>query len=140
MSGLFVGLLFPLIQDLFMVIFLFGIFLFTYHLISFVKNTGVNKSFIECFNNSSDRRVEFLSGFKTYGSKKNIRNWISPVQLPQPPVKEFVIDGITFRIPELINNNWNARCYGTDLPCLYKIDPRLKARGKNIHSGFHLEK
>jgi hypothetical protein len=51
-----------------------------------------------------------------------------------------VIDGITFRIPGSMNNNWNARCYGTDLPCLYKIDPRLKLRGKNIHSGFRLEK
>jgi hypothetical protein len=51
-----------------------------------------------------------------------------------------MIDGNTFRIPEPINNNWNARCYGTDLPCLYKIDPGLKPRGKNIREGFHLEK
>jgi hypothetical protein len=63
-----------------------------------------------------------------------------PSQLPQPPIKEIVIDGMIFRIPELINTNWNARCYGTDLPCLYKIDPRLKPRGKNIRSGFRLEK
>ena len=68
------------------------------------------------------------------------RNWISPLQLPQPPVKEFVIDGITFRIPLSINNNWNARCYGTQLPCLYEIDPRLRLRGKTISNGFHLEK
>ena len=68
------------------------------------------------------------------------RNWILSLQLPQPPVKEFVIDGITFRIPEITNNNWNKRCYGTELPCLYEIDHRLKPRGKNIRSGFHLEK
>ena len=68
------------------------------------------------------------------------RNWVSPLQLPQPPVEEILIDGITFRIPELINSNWNARCYGTQLPCLYKIDPRLKMRGKNISKGFRLEK
>jgi hypothetical protein len=63
-----------------------------------------------------------------------------PSNLPQPPVKETTIDGITFRIPESINNNWNARCYGTNVPCLYKIDPRLKPRGKDIKEGFRLEK
>jgi hypothetical protein len=68
------------------------------------------------------------------------RNWLLPAKLPQPPTQELIIDGIKFYIPEKINNNWNARCYGTNLPCLYKIDPRLKARGKNIRSGFHLEK
>jgi hypothetical protein len=68
------------------------------------------------------------------------RNWLLPAKLPQPPTQELIIDGIKFYIPEKINNNWNARCYGTNLPCLYRIDPRLKARGKNIRSGFHLEK
>lgn len=68
------------------------------------------------------------------------RNWFLPAKLPQPLVQEVVIDGITFRIPEPINNNWNARCYGTELPCLYKIDPRLNLRGKDIRSGFRLEK
>ena len=68
------------------------------------------------------------------------RNWLSPAKLPKPPVKEITIEGITFRVPEPIQNNWNARCYGTDLPCLYKIDPRLKPRGKTISDGFRLEK
>ena len=63
-----------------------------------------------------------------------------PAQFPQPPVKEIPVHGIIFHIPEKISNNWNARCYGTDLPCLYKIDHRLKTRGKNIRSGFRLEK
>jgi hypothetical protein len=68
------------------------------------------------------------------------RNWLRPAKLPEPPVKEITIEGIIFRIPERINNNWNARCYGTDLPCLYKIDARLKPRGKTISDGFRLEK
>jgi hypothetical protein len=72
--------------------------------------------------------------------QEEYRNIVLPKKLPQPPTKQFMIDGITFRIPEPINNNWNARCYGTDLPCLYKIDPGLKPRGKNIREGFHLEK
>jgi len=72
--------------------------------------------------------------------QKEYRNWISPAKLPQPPVQQVLIDGIIFRIPELINNNWNARCYGTQLPCIYQIDPRLRMRGENISNGFHLEK
>lgn len=120
-------------------IFLFGIFLLTYHLISFIKDPGPIKFLLNAFI------ILMIAGSGYYMVSKPLkqteyRNWISSLQLPQPPVKEIVIDGITFRIPGLINNNWNARCYGTELPCLYKIDPRLKARGKNIRSGFHLEK
>jgi hypothetical protein len=120
-------------------ILLFGVFLLAYYSISFIKNFGVIKSL------SKVLIILMVAGLSYYVISKSwkqveYRNWVFPVQLPQPPVKEIMIDGITFRIPELINNNWNARCYGTDLPCLYKIDQRLKARGKNIRSGFHLEK
>ena len=120
-------------------ILLFGIFLLACHLISFTKYFGAI-NFL-----SNVLMILMLAGLSYYivskpWKQKEYRNWLTPIQLPQPPVKEIVIEGNTFRIPGLINNNWNARCYGTDLPCLYKIDQRLKARGKNIRSGFHLEK
>ena len=120
-------------------VLLVGVFLFAYQLIFFIKDTGgirfLSKALLILL-------VACLSYYMVSKPMKqtDYRNWTQPLPLPQPPVKEIVIDNITFRIPELINNNWNARCYGTDLPCLYKIDPRLKARGKNIRSGFHLEK
>lgn len=120
-------------------ILLFGIFLLAYHLVSFIKDPGSIKFLLNVLI------ILMIAGLTYYLVSKPMkqteyRNWILPLQLPQPPVKEFVIDGITFRIPELINNNWNARCYGTQLPCLYEIDPRLRMRGKNISNGFHLEK
>jgi hypothetical protein len=120
-------------------ILLFGIFLFEYHLSSFVNDFRSIKLLLNALI------ILMIAGSSYYLfskplKQKEYRNWISPSKLPQPPVKEFVIDGITFRIPEIINNNWNARCYGTQLPCLYNIDPRLKLRGKNISNGFHLEK
>ena len=120
-------------------ILLFGIFLFEYHLSSFVNDFRSIKFLLNALI------ILMIAGLSYYLvskplKQKEYRNWISPLQLPQPPVKEFVIDGITFRIPGLINNNWNIRCYGTELPCLYEIDPRLKPRGKNISNGFHLEK
>ena len=120
-------------------ILLFGIFLFEYHLSSFVNDFRSIKFLLNALV------ILMIAGLSYYLvskplKQKEYRNWISPLQLPQPPVKEFVIDGITFRIPEIINNNWNRRCYGTELPCLYEIHPRLKPRGKNIRSGFHLEK
>ena len=120
-------------------ILLFGIFLLAYHLVSFIKDPGSIKFLLNVLI------ILMIAGLAYYLVSKPMkqteyRNWILPLQLPQPPVKEFVIDGITFRIPELIKNNWNARCYGTQLPCLYEIDPRLRMRGKNISNGFHLEK
>jgi len=120
-------------------VLLFGTFLLAYHLISFIKDPGSIKFLLNVL------MILMIAALSYYLVSKPLkqteyRNWISPLQLPQPPVKEFVIDGITFRIPELINNNWNARCYGTKLPCLYEIDPRLKMRGKKISNGFHLEK
>ena len=120
-------------------ILLFGIFLFAYHLSSFIKGFGVLKAFSNVLMILMLAVLSYYTVSKPW-RQKEYRNWLAPLQLPQPPVKEIVIDGITFRMPGLINNNWNARCYGTDLPCLYKIDQRLKARGKNIRSGFHLEK
>jgi hypothetical protein len=120
-------------------ILLFGIFLFAYHIISLVKNVQLIKSLPNALIIIMIAGSAFYLISKTL-KEKEYRNWILPAKLPQPPVKEFVIDNITFRIPEPVNNNWNSRCYGTELPCLYKIDPRLKPRGKNIRSGFHLEK
>jgi len=120
-------------------VLLFGIFLLAYHIMSFIKDTGRIKFSLSAL------LILMIAGLSYYLVSKPLkqteyRNWVSPLQLPQPPVKETVIDGIIFRIPGLVNNNWNARCYGTELPCLYKIDHRLKARGINIRSGFHLEK
>jgi len=120
-------------------VLLFGTFLLAYHLISFIKYAGSIKFLLNVL------MVLMIAGLTYYLVSKPLRqteyrNWISPLQLPQPPVKEFMIDGFTFRIPESIDKNWNARCYGTQLPCLYQIDLRLKMRGKNISNGFHLEK
>lgn len=120
-------------------VLLFGTFLLFQQLIAVIKNTKAINLL------SATSLILLVAGTGYYLFSKSIkqmeyRNWILPAQLPQPPIKEIVIDGITFRIPQPINNNWNARCYGTDLPCLYIIDRRLKPRGKNIRSGFRLEK
>jgi len=120
-------------------ILLFGIFLLAYHLISIIKDPGSIRFLSNALITLMIAGLSYYLVSKPL-KQKEYRNWISPLQLPQPPVKEFVIDGTIFRIPESINNNWNARCYGTQLPCLYEIDPRLKMRGKNISNGFHLEK
>ena len=60
--------------------------------------------------------------------------------LPQPPVTEHRVDSVSVFIPSAINGNWNARCYATALPCAYKIDPRLEARGDRVRQGFRLKK
>jgi hypothetical protein len=120
-------------------VLLFGIFLLAYELISLINNIQLKKVSMNILLIAVIAYSSYYFISKSW-KQPEYRNWIFPTELPQPPAKEFIINGITFRIPELINNNWNARCYGTDLPCLYKIDPRLRPRGKYIRNGFRLEK
>ncbi len=80
-----------------------------------------------------------------YGVTKVIRedeyrNFIIPRPLPVPVVRTIVVGHIQMHIPERILNNWNPRCYDIELPCLYKLDPRLEARGDKISDGFRLKK
>lgn len=67
-------------------------------------------------------------------------NFFLPARLPLPPNRSIKIDNIEYRIPEKVLGNWNARCYATDLPCLYDIQPGLSARGKTISEGFKINK
>ena len=67
------------------------------------------------------------------------RNYLVTSPVPKPPYKTIVVDNITLRIPQKILNNWNPRCYDIELPCMYKQNPRLEARGKTISDGFRLK-
>jgi hypothetical protein len=67
------------------------------------------------------------------------RNLVKPHPLPVPEYRIVRIDGIDLRIPGKILDNWNPRCYGLPLPCLYRVNPRLHSRGKDIRDGFRLE-
>jgi len=73
-------------------------------------------------------------------SDKNYRNFVTPILLPLPPVKISKTNNISLYIPEKINGNWNARCFATNLPCLYKIHPGLEGRSTNIKDGFKIKK
>ncbi|MFM9910859.1 MAG: hypothetical protein ACKVOW_16080, partial [Chitinophagaceae bacterium] len=68
------------------------------------------------------------------------RNLIFPFAIPQPPTELIKIENLTLRIPKKILNNWNPRCYATNLPCLYVLNPKLRLRGNSIKQGFRLEK
>jgi hypothetical protein len=72
--------------------------------------------------------------------KENYHNWFLPLSLPEPAVQNITVNNIQIHIPEKIMNNWNPRCYGTSLPCSYKIDSGLQARGTTITDGFRIRK
>lgn len=84
----------------------------------------------------------FLFGFALLKISRSpeYRNFVLPYTLPQPPVNRVSIDGLQFYIPEKMGTNWNARCYATDLPCLYQVNPLLRARGPLLRDGFRVEK
>ena len=67
-------------------------------------------------------------------------NPLLPVRLPAPATQVIKIDHVQLRIPETLPINWNPRCYATELPCLYQVQPGLKPRGDEISDGFRIEK
>ncbi len=103
------------------------------------RSGAINRSIFQCVFIGLASAVLFYTAMKI-GQNKAYRNFLLPYRLPQPPVKEVVVDKIPLKIPDRIRDNWNARCYSTDLPCLYIVNPKLRARGKTIGDGFRLEK
>jgi hypothetical protein len=69
---------------------------------------------------------------------REYRNYFVPHRLPVPEIHTIVVNNIQLHIPEKVLNNWNPRCYDIELPCLYKPDNRLEARGTKIADGFRL--
>jgi hypothetical protein len=67
------------------------------------------------------------------------RNWLVPLALPQPPVNTIMINNHSYYLPEKMNNNWNRRCYATELPCIYDINPKLERRGNSLSDGFRIK-
>lgn len=65
---------------------------------------------------------------------------VRPLPLPKPKITEIALGNVILRIPNKVGNNWNPRCYGTAIPCLYRVDPRLELRGNKLSSGFRLRK
>ena len=120
-------------------VLVFGIMLFGHHSALLIRNIRLLKLLmrIGIMVITAGSLFYFISKLSKEHAQ---RNFVVASKLPQPPLKKFLVDGITISIPEPIYNNWNARCYGTDLPCLYRIDHRLRLRGKDISSGFRLEK
>jgi hypothetical protein len=84
------------------------------------------------------------AGLLAYSTNKIIfspqhKNFMLPCDIPHPPTETIEVDGIRMQIPEKINNNWNRRCYDTQLPCLYRVHPGLRARGKQLSDGFYIQ-
>ena len=65
---------------------------------------------------------------------------MTPHPLPVPAVWTVTVNHIELHIPARVLNNWNPRCFDVALPCLYKLDPRVEARGKGISDGFRLRR
>jgi hypothetical protein len=82
----------------------------------------------------------FMYGVMKIFRDDKYRNFLTPRILPVPATQSISVGQIKMHIPFIILNNWNPRCYDTELPCLYQEDPRLEARGEKIKDGFRLKK
>lgn len=66
-------------------------------------------------------------------------NFIYPPFIPVPPHQTINDFDYPFYLPEIINKNWNVRCYDSPLPCIYQLNPYLETRGKEIKDGFRMK-
>jgi hypothetical protein len=82
----------------------------------------------------------FIYTARKISTNPEYRNWIAPLPLPIPATQKITIDGIELQIPKKVPGNWNPRCYDLELPCLYWVNPYLRARGHTIRDGFRVEK
>lgn len=83
--------------------------------------------------------IILVYAFSKFTSNKEYRNYLTPQKIPVPAFQKIVVGNIELHIPEKILGNWNPRCYDIELPCLYKPDPRLEARGRTIGDGFRIK-
>ena len=75
---------------------------------------------------------------KGYFLVKEPQYFLETIKGDQPPYQTKYINGIGINMPEIINNNWNRRCYDIDLPCSCEENPYLQPRGKSIKEGFRM--
>jgi hypothetical protein len=64
--------------------------------------------------------------------------FISPVKGDRPQYSTKYINGVSIHVPEIINGNWNRRCFDISLPCTCQENPYLQVRGKNLKDGFKM--
>jgi len=80
----------------------------------------------------------FYTFLKTSPLRKEPKYFFATIEGDRPPYKTYYLDGIGIHIPELINGNWNRRCYDIVLPCSCVENPYLQPRGKNLKDGFRM--
>lgn len=59
-------------------------------------------------------------------------------RLDRPPLNTIKIDGMTFYLPEIINDGWMRDCFNTDLPCISNENKYLQPRGESLKDGFRM--
>lgn len=82
-----------------------------------------------------------VAGYTIKKSKPIIHNLsytIFPVSFPEPPYQIIRADSIDLNLPYKINDNWDCRCYFTELPCITQKNPFLHTRGKDLKQGFRM--
>jgi hypothetical protein len=61
-----------------------------------------------------------------------------PIAFKIPPYKSIAVNEVDFHLPNIIQNNWDHRCYFTPLPCITQENPYLVPRGKFLKDGFRM--
>lgn len=90
--------------------------------------------------------VILAAGILVYGfSKSNYlvektTHFVFPVENDSPRSSELKIHEILFNEPQIINKNWNNRCFFTPLPCISEKNPYLQPRGNDLSDGFIMKK
>ncbi len=74
-----------------------------------------------------------------YAFKKIKPNFtIQPAGILKPALNTIIINNSKYYIPEKLEKNWNSRCYYSELPCIYELNPYLQQRTEFIKDGFRM--
>jgi hypothetical protein len=72
--------------------------------------------------------------------KINYKYFLTPASIQSPAYESVFINGAEYHIPRKIDDNWNTRCYYTNPPCIYEINPYLEQRGISLKDGFRMRR
>lgn len=70
---------------------------------------------------------------------KDKQHFIFPIESDVPGYQAIQLNNTELHLPNIINENWDHRCYFTPLPCITQKNPYLQLRGASISEGFRMK-
>lgn len=61
-----------------------------------------------------------------------------PANAETAPYQTITVRGVKYHLAGYMHHNVDNRCYNTDLPCIWQLNPYLEPRGDSLYNGFRM--